>query len=789
MTTTTTEATGRVTSFYHLFKQPGREMPVHSIEIPMIQRDYAQGRRTLNVDRIRGQFIRALCNAVCSSGEAIELDFIYGDVDSTGKLMPLDGQQRLTALFLLHCYLAWRIKMQIAEQPWAKFSYATRPSARRFCEFLTLCQPDFPNMKSLSKWLIDQADFLPTWEYDPTVQSMLVVLDGFHDWFSEHPEVIPQDAWNRLISSTEPAIRFHFLPMKQLGLTDVQYIKLNSRGKPLTPFENFKAQFEEMLSQVHPNHARSFADKVDTDWSDVFWAYVDKQETADKDENHLIDDKFLRYFCFVSEVCALNAWPAFEEPGSPDDLSYLDHLAENIYGKNAKQADENLLLLLALLDVWKSRNAKELFESLLTKDPQMSDSRLLMFNFGGFDVEGVDMLHACSSYYGSGRWTFAHTLLFYGILLHYTSQGMDNRERHFVKRLRVLRNLISASINEIRFENMPKLLSDVKKLIMEGNIEQISTFNQAQKENELEKASLLSVAEQLRKEINRLEDHELLQGGLTSFELEPVRFSLRAQAFQSVFRRSTGDNPWIDAAGALLTQGDYSRTGAPRWTGYAFIQLGPPSNNKPWQQLFRGRGTRNNPHPMCKPLMSLLDAVSNGRSLKDEIDSYVNGNGTPKDWRYYLIKYPFMRYGESGLYYFNPCRYKACMTRSDSGLLGYYYDPYLWAVVKESCIPEDSIANKHWPRAFFGYESDPRCLILRNSGLKLQSVDEGWELSDIPVDSKMHGACQTVIRDCKTSASKEGKVLVEVPKNNGFDAQDRIQLGASILKKLVDAGL
>ncbi|MBK6802583.1 MAG: DUF262 domain-containing protein [Novosphingobium sp.] len=81
------------------------------IQIPMIQRDYAQGRSDPKATQIRNNFIATLTEAVTSnaSGELapIGLDFVYGDVRQ-GVFLPLDGQQRLTALFLLHWYLAVR---------------------------------------------------------------------------------------------------------------------------------------------------------------------------------------------------------------------------------------------------------------------------------------------------------------------------------------------------------------------------------------------------------------------------------------------------------------------------------------------------------------------------------------------------------------------------------------------------------------------------------------------------------------------------------------------------------
>jgi hypothetical protein len=95
-----------VTSYNSLFTRDVTNTPTISrIEIPLFQRDYAQGRMTSTVQRIRTSFLDVLHKAV-TGGSAVSLDFVYGDVDA-GTLRPLDGQQRLTTLFLLHWYLAF----------------------------------------------------------------------------------------------------------------------------------------------------------------------------------------------------------------------------------------------------------------------------------------------------------------------------------------------------------------------------------------------------------------------------------------------------------------------------------------------------------------------------------------------------------------------------------------------------------------------------------------------------------------------------------------------------------
>jgi len=95
------------------------------IEIPIIQRDYAQGRKSDEVGRIRDRFLDALLQSIINK-KHMTLDFVYGDVSKEGVLTPLDGQQRLTTLFLLHWYIAKKEKLDIREFEFLNhFSYAT----------------------------------------------------------------------------------------------------------------------------------------------------------------------------------------------------------------------------------------------------------------------------------------------------------------------------------------------------------------------------------------------------------------------------------------------------------------------------------------------------------------------------------------------------------------------------------------------------------------------------------------------------------------------------------------
>ena len=105
------------------------------IVIPIIQRDFAQGRD--GQEYVRKNFLEQLGNALglgdATTAEA-ELDFVYGteyllnkeDGKDVIEMLPLDGQQRLTTLWLLHFYVAYRAKkLPQVKDTLRKFTYET----------------------------------------------------------------------------------------------------------------------------------------------------------------------------------------------------------------------------------------------------------------------------------------------------------------------------------------------------------------------------------------------------------------------------------------------------------------------------------------------------------------------------------------------------------------------------------------------------------------------------------------------------------------------------------------
>ncbi|MGE4346166.1 MAG: DUF262 domain-containing protein [Flavobacteriaceae bacterium] len=271
-----------------------------SVEIPIIQRDYAQGRA--KKEKVRNDFLDALKNAL--TGNPVELDFVYGSEEKS-VLQPLDGQQRLTTLFLLYWFIANKEgKLDEVKEHLLKFTYETRTSSREFCQELVSKSINYKNLlpineekeitieNQLSETIKNASWFVISWKNDPTISAMLIMLDAIQAKFKDSSAL-----WQKLTETETPPITFLYIKLKNFGLSDDLYIKMNARGKALTPFENFKSRFEKHIKENGwekeiTNPQETFAHKIDTVWTDLFWKY--------KGDNNVIDDKLTEFIAGVA---------------------------------------------------------------------------------------------------------------------------------------------------------------------------------------------------------------------------------------------------------------------------------------------------------------------------------------------------------------------------------------------------------------------------------------------------------------------------------------------------------
>jgi len=252
------------------------------VVIPLIQRDYAQGRKDKRTTEVRKKLLQDINSALLDTNVGpLDLNFIYGK-STNGKFIPLDGQQRLTTLFLVYLF-AYRNNDECDFL--GNFSYKTRDSSKKFFKSLFENRKSFfTETESPSEIITDQPWFADSWQLDPTVQGALKTLDDISASFDYGFDYV-----SILSDSNNQKLVFNFLDIDKLGSEDELYIKLNSRGRPLTDFENFKARLIDRIKKIDSHLEREFSQNIDTKWTDVIWN-IDK---------NAFDTNFLNLFEIV----------------------------------------------------------------------------------------------------------------------------------------------------------------------------------------------------------------------------------------------------------------------------------------------------------------------------------------------------------------------------------------------------------------------------------------------------------------------------------------------------------
>ena len=207
--------------------------------IPLLQRDYVQGGK----ESVISPFIDSLLDESNPS----DLNYIYGYTEH-GSFIPVDGQQRLTTLWLLYLYAAAKAGMM--SDFTVSLTFLSREYAGDFCERLKCKMPEVlqkaSENDSLNSIIQDEYWFLSSWLKNTTVKNMLLTLKYIHrNCAGQEAESL----WKHLL--TEDGITFAFLDMsEENGLDDDIYIKMNGRGRPLSAFENLKSWMDEKVMQI-----------------------------------------------------------------------------------------------------------------------------------------------------------------------------------------------------------------------------------------------------------------------------------------------------------------------------------------------------------------------------------------------------------------------------------------------------------------------------------------------------------------------------------------------------------
>ena len=725
----------------------GGEVKLSKIVIPMIQRDYAQGRENPEACRVRSRFLDALYQGVAK--KPVVLDFVYGDIGKDGVMTPLDGQQRLTTLFLLHWYAAKREQLPYQAYKFLEnFSYETRYSARDFCQKLIrdFCpgpgsciykgldsparQPDgnaggrqgkrpegeIGEMQGnlpegtkgrLSDEIIDQHWFPLDWKCDPTISAMLVMLDDISEKFSSI-----KNLWERLSGN---AISFYFLPIKDMGLTDELYIKMNSRGKPLTMFEHFKAELERELSGMGGDAAKAIGSKIDRAWTDLLWQY--------RADGHMVDDMFLRYFRFVCDIICYK-----EEGTTQGKENDAFSLLGCYFSHGNKDAEQHAALLEQYFDCWcdvgQGQDPAGFFQSLVSHGHEQ----------GKICWEKryeIDLFADCLRNYGetisNGNRAFplSRTVLLYAAVTYLLHKEEVSKEE-FARRLRVVNNLvqnsdfeISDSENRTGGNRMPNILRQVDAIVIHGKIDGgiERNFNTHQLAEESEKLTWAKEHPDLAEPLFALEDHPLLYGQVGIVGLDhPDCFQKFGELFSCSFDA-------VDCA--LLATGNYLQQD----NDWRYQAGSPMGKAKAWKNLFHKsssdgfENTKSCLHRLLSSQETFTDNILYGIA-----EAYINACNEKSryDWRYYYIKYDCFRPGKYGKIRwedFAQKPYELAMMWTERYPSTNMYQPFLKAVLGEG---QEDILDKG-DNGMSLYWGDGVCTVCENDAFVTYQYDEETE--------------------------------------------------------------
>lgn len=604
----------------------------YSIKIPLIQRDYAQGRISEESKAIKFlEAIKSGCN------EKLNLDFVYGQTNTKhSEFIPLDGQQRLTTLFLLHWYLSLENEyLEVLK----KFTYEVRSSSTDFIKALTDKEHWKTYKKINIKPQIENSNwFFLSWKNDPTVVSILNMLNLIEKYFSE--ERI-EDLNN---------ITFEILYLDEFNLTDELYVKMNARGKPLSIFENFKAEFERYIDnsdddkeQIAKNKA-----KLDNDWLNIFWNLskeLVKEEKKDLSEApKLADQMFYNFFYNMTFNFLLEKQPKGTKvltiknqefniisdkksrEGFIQKCSIFDFY-KNVYGT---EKNINILKVKEIVTLLDTLKEDMVFKSFVKELDISQWDRVRFYALSLGYIYKLDELEF-------NRWK--------RVSFNLINNQLIQSPEDLIRTIHSLRSLIELLISKTTNKDIYALIQNTP--------DNIDYFTKIQREEESLKAHLILENETWENEIINAENNWYLDGqigfllefsknSLDEFKKYRNKFSALwelAQNKQSIDKDQL-KHQQVLIYQALLTKGDYLPPLGSNYTFCSFDATSPRQRNDNWRKVFNSDKLRATEDDIKRKtyLQKLLDDPNfDINDVKSSLNKIIV-NSQIDDFRKYFIE-------------------------------------------------------------------------------------------------------------------------------------------------------
>lgn len=702
----------------------------YSVVIPQLQRDYAQGRAEAKELRVRflSQILRVL-----REKRRLNLDFVYGYDKALSPnhhpiFYPLDGQQRLTTLWLLHWYLL-PSESVAEEREWLlRFSYRTRSSSTRFCQLLV--EHAVVDRSRLDVAAIkDQPWYRQSYNADATIAAMLGTLRTIKELVAPEERVA---LWERLCH--QRALTFDVIDIKgeEFRLTDELYIKMNARGKQLTSFECYKADLTRALRKIGEqdvpcsykgkslSYADYFAFKVDNEWLDLFY----------HGEIDGLDERMYGFIQNIAKLCF------FLDPENAkknvDAFTYWDSV--NVFLRR-----DNAPRLISILDLFERIQAKQpLRDFFATLTPSI---RFLEENGEEAPASVKDLFRESCDKNASVN------LVLLLALSHYMEKyQLIEATEELQDYLRVVRNLLwgERQRDKMRYQSNVRINS---LLTYWGWIEPLASREQVldaiKNSGEVfskklhQRVDFILKYPELKPLIGELEDHPLLAGqlGIFDLDLDANEFKRQAEAFKQIFDVAFYAPKHTSKLiiRALVASGYPGVQGKNVWGGYRDTWFF--GGNGRWNTVLSIKEYEQS--EQRKAIRQLLSQFAGGTGdtkerLQRIIDAYLESEDAKRrGWRYYFVKYPEFYSGDTNFFAWDNREETAdayvdsLKSFSSNPLIGYHANAYVqvvWRLVGGG----DTHCRPEWVQG----AKDSRLHLLR-SDIYIGYTPEGWRI-DLP---------------------------------------------------------
>lgn len=703
----------------------------YSVVIPQLQRDYAQGRDEAKELRVR--FLSQILRVLREEEERLNLDFVYGYDKALSPnhhpiFYPLDGQQRLTTLWLLHWYLL-PSESVAEEREWLlRFSYRTRSSSTRFCQLLVEHAVVDDSRLDVAA-IKDQPWYRQSYNADATIAAMLGTLRTIKELVAPEERVA---LWKRLCH--QRALTFDVIDIKgeEFRLTDELYIKMNARGKQLTSFECYKADLTRALRKIGEqdvpcsykgkplSYADYFAFKVDNEWLDLFYhGEIDR-----------LDERMYGFIQNIAKLCF------FLDPENAkknvDAFTYWDSV--NVFLRR-----DNAPRLISILDLFERIQAKQpLRDFFATLTPSI---RFLEENGEEAPASVKDLFRESCDKNASVN------LVLLLAMSHYMEKyQLVEATEELQDYLRVVRNLLwgERQRDKMRYQSNVRINS---LLTYWGWIEPLASREQVldaiKNSGEVfskklhQRVDFILKYPELKPLIGELEDHPLLAGqlGIFDLDLDANEFKRQAEAFKQIFDVAFYAPKHTSKLiiRALVASGYPGVQGKNVWGGYRDTWFF--GGNGRWSTVLSIKEYEQS--EQRKAIRQLLSQFAGGTGdtkerLQRIIDAYLESEDAKRrGWRYYFVKYPEFYSGDTNFFAWDNREETAdayvdsLKSFSSNPLIGYHANAYVqvvWRLVGGG----DTHCRPEWVQG----AKDSRLHLLR-SDIYIEYTPEGWRI-DLP---------------------------------------------------------